>query len=141
MLSVSIDRASLSLAALVIGDQPTASGLWLAAASRADGDFRRTYAASPFSRRVQTGAILDGSDLGLVIYAQAATSAALTTLRDEVSAALQQFYFPLTVTEDGEAVTYGCDCTNPHWNDHDPGMAAAHLSSATVTIPCYPVGA
>ena len=142
MISLSIDRTSLSLTPLVIGNYP--DGLWLpeSGLGRPSKQWRRETVRSRFVHGdVQTQATLEHSSLPFTIYAQAATTAALRTLQDELEAALFQWAFDATGTEDGEALTYACDCADVSWGDFDSGMVRAHIAKATVTIPCYPVGA
>lgn len=144
MLSVAITRTALSLGALTIDDQPKSVGLWIPedGLGRVGKSWRRRTVSSPFiNGSVQVGAVLDDGSIPLALYAQAATTAALRTLQDEVEAALFQWSFDLTIAEDGQADTYSCDCADVAWNAYDSGMTRAHLARATVTIPCYPVGA
>ena len=138
MLSATISRTPSDL---TIDNEVTEAGFWLDEVSRPAFDYRRTYASSPFTRAVQTSAVKDGGTLEVVLYAKAATSAALATLRAELEDAVGQFFFTLTVTEDGVATVYDCDCAAVSWNSHDAGMASAHIARAVLTIPCYPTGA
>lgn len=141
MLSITVDRSSLSKSDLVITDYPT-GGLWLPedGLGRPGKSWRRTYATSPWVHgSVQTQATLDQSSQPLSIYAQGTTTAALRTLQAEVEEAFFQFVFPLTITEDGESQVWECDSADISWGDLDSGLTAAHLARATVTIPVYPV--
>jgi uncharacterized protein (DUF1786 family) len=143
VISLSIDRTVLSLPALVIGANP-ADGLWLPedGVGRAGKSWRRTVVSSPeMHGTVQTRAVLEQSSLPYTIYAGADTTAALRAKQDELEAALFQWVFDATVTEDGQARTFECDCADVSWGDFDSGMVRAHIARATVTIPCYPVGA
>lgn len=143
MISLTIDRTALSLPALVIGNNP-ADGLWLPeeGVGRAAKVWRRRTVSSPFIHgTVQTGAVLEQASLPYTIYAGGASTAALRAKQDELEAALFQWIFDLTVTEDGAATTFECDCADVSWNEFDSGMTRAHMARATVTIPCYPVGA
>lgn len=143
MLSVTIDRTALSLTDLVIADDPT-TGLWLQenGQGRPGKLWRRTLVSSPFGHgSVQTQATLEQASIPLTIYAQAASTAALRTMKATLEAALHQWIYSLTLTEDGQAETFECDCADVSWGDFDSGMTRAHLARATVTIPCYPVGA
>jgi hypothetical protein len=142
-LSLTIDRTALTLADLVIGNDPTA-GLWLPedGFTRPAKAWRRTTVTSPFAHgSVTTQATLEQASINVTVYAQAATTAALRTLQDELEAALYQWIYSATITEDGQALTYECDAADIGWGEFDSGMTRAHLARATVTIPCYPVGA
>lgn len=143
MISLSIDRTALSLAALVIADDPS-TGLWIAedGFGRPGRLWRRTSVSSPFIHgSVQTRATLEQASIPVTIYAQGATTAALRTKMAELDDALSQWIYDVTITEDGQATTFECDCADVSWNEFDSGMTRAHLARATVTIPCYPVGA
>lgn len=143
MISVTIDRTTLSLTALVIGNDPT-TGLWLPedGIGRPAKLWRRKTVTSNFIHgAVQTHAVLEQATIPLTVYAQAATSAALKTLQDTLETALSQWVYDATLTEDGVARTFECDCADVSWGEFDSGMTRAHMARATVTIPCYPVGA
>lgn len=143
MISLSIDRGALSLAALVITDDP-ASGLWIdeRGFGRPARLWTRTRVSSPFMHgSVQTRATLEQASIPVTLYAQGATTAALDAKKAELDDALAQWIYNVTITEDGQATTYECDCADVSWNEFDSGMTRAHLAKATVTIPCYPVGA
>jgi hypothetical protein len=143
MLSISIDRTALSLAALVIGDTP-ATGLWVPpdGVGRPAKTWRTASASSNFTHgEVPTRAVLEQSAQLLTVHAEAASTSALHALQDELEAAVFQFVYDVTVTEDGQARTWTCYPADVAWSDITPGMVAARLSTATLTIPCYPVGA
>ena len=143
MISLSIDRAALSLSALVIGNDPT-SGLWLPeeGQGRPGKVWRRQTVRSPFVHgEVLTGAVLEQASIQRDIYAMGATTAALRTTQDELEEALFQWAYDVTLTEDGETLTYACDPADVSWGEADSGMIRGHIAKATVTIPCYPVGA
>lgn len=144
MLSVSIDRTSLSLSALVINDYPGA-GLWLPedALQRPAKAQRLTYAAdSPFVHgSLLTSAVLLQSSLPMSVKAGAATTAALEDLMDELEAALFQFTYDVTVTVDGSPRVWRADPADIGWGTIDSGEVAARIATASVTIPVYPVSA
>ncbi|MGZ5410429.1 MAG: hypothetical protein ACXWDJ_10585 [Aeromicrobium sp.] len=143
MISLTIDRTALSLPDLVISNDPT-DGLWLPedGFGRPGKVWRRTSVSSPFIHgSVQTRAVLEQASIPVAVFAQGVTTAALRTLQAELEAALSQWIFEATVTEDGSATTFECDCADVSWNEFDSGMTRSHLARATVTIPCYPVGA
>lgn len=141
MLSVSVDRTDLGLAALVFDDP--ASGLWVPEDGLVWPEKRwtRTSVSGPFVHgSVQTRATLEQATMQLTVYVSAATSAALRTLQAEVEAAFFQWVFDVTITEDGQATTCTADCADVSWGPFDSGMTRAHLARATVTAPVYPVG-
>lgn len=141
MLSVTVDRTSLALGALTIADDPSA-GLWLPedGLTRPARSWARTTVSSPFLHgSVQTRAFLEHTQLNLSVYARAASTAALVALMDEVDAAFSQFVYDVTLTVDGSAKSYLCDCADVAWGDVDSGMAKAFMARATLTVPCYPV--
>ena len=143
MISLTIDRSALTLADLVIGTDPT-SGLWLPedGFTRPGKAWRRTVVTAPFTHGgVQTQAALEQASINVTVYAQGATTSALRTKQNELEDALFQWIYSATITEDGQALTYECDCADVGWGEVDSGMVRAHLARATVTIPCYPVGA
>lgn len=142
MLSVSVDRTDLGLAALVFAAPST--GLWVPEDGLVWPEKRwtRSAASSPFTHgSVQTRATLEQATMQLTVYLSAASAAALRTLKAEVEAAFFQWVYDVTVTEDGEAVTYTADCGDVSWGPFDSGMTRAHLARATVTAPVYPIGA
>lgn len=143
MISLTITRASLSLPDLVIGDDPGGS-LWIAGAGEPGFGFRYNYA--PDSDHVPgsalLSAVLEMSSLPVTIYARAASSAALATLRNEVAAAVSQFSYTVTLTVDGIASSFSADPVWPHWQwAEDSGMVAAHMASTSLSIPVNPPGA
>lgn len=143
MISLTITRASLSLGNLVIDDDPAAS-LWISGVGEPAFDFRYGYA--PDSAHIPgstlLSAVLEMSSLPVTIYARAASSAALETLRNEVRAAVSQFSYTVTLTVDGIASSFSADPVWPHWQwAEDSGMVAAHMASTSLSIPVNPPGA
>jgi hypothetical protein len=140
-LTLSIDRTSLSLAALVVSTPET--GLWLPeeGISRPGMSHRRTYAGtSPWlAGATLVASVLEHSSLPFTLYAQAESAAALDVLMDEVETALFQFVYETTLTEDGVAHVWRCDPADVAWGDFDSGMAHVHLARAVITIPVYPL--
>lgn len=125
---------------LQIGPSP-ASGLWVETLSRANWQWRRSYATSRFhDSSTLDAATKDKAQRVMVMYAQAASIDALDDLCDEVEEAFHQWFFTLTVTEGaGSPKAWECDVSDVEWSEHDSGMADAFMARATVTIPCYPV--
>lgn len=133
--------ASLSA---VVSDGPTIGpdhdDLWFESLTRVGQGWRRAYASSPFHHgSTLIAATLNHAQLDGVLYAKAASAAALKALRDDVNEAFSQFSYTLAVTESGVTETWTCDPADVQWNEHDSGMANLFLARATITIPCYPV--
>lgn len=139
MISLSIDRASLSLAPLVItGD--AAQPMWLdPSVNRPTFEYRRNYAppSSWMAGQTLLSAVLDASTVPAVVYLRAATSAALATLEDELTTALGQWSYGLTLTVDGVARAFEAEITAPSFT-LDSGLVEAHMSRAAVVIPVNP---
>ena len=133
---------SLTLGTLVIANDPS-DGLWLDedGLSWPEKRWSRTSASSRWTHgSVQTNARLEQTAVSATVYAQGATHAALRAKQAELEAAAFEWSFDLTITEDGQAVTYAADCADVTWSDADSGMAGAHLARAVLTIPVHPVG-
>jgi hypothetical protein len=139
--SVTFDRASLALADLVASNDPD-DALFLSENGivRPDFDYRRGYAPqSSFSPGQQLlSAVLEASTLSLVIMCRATSTALLRAAEAELTAAVGQFAFDVTLTVDGQAETWAADCSVPKFGDVDSGMAKAFLSRAVLTIPINP---
>ena len=142
MLSIAIDRASLTLATLTITSTP-GGAFWLPedGMTRPGVTWRRQYAgASPWLHgSTLTAAVKEQSTLPFTVYTQAATTATLRAQMDELENALSQFTFDTTVTIDGVARTWACDPADIGWGDVDSGMVAAHMARAAISIPVYPI--
>lgn len=117
------------------------TGLWVDTLTRSGRTWRRAYSSSAYHHGdTLVSATLGTEQMVAVVYAKAADSAALATMRANIEAAFSQFVFDLTVTEgDAAPVTYACDISDVAWNEYDSGMTDAHLGRATITIPCYPI--
>jgi hypothetical protein len=142
MISVSIDRTSLSLSALVIGDHPDAGTYWLPEGEFVRPAFAAVHTTANESAYVDGRTLLavrrDQDELTFTVYARAANSGALETARNALAAALWQYPCPITVTEDGVATVYDGWPSVPRWNDRDSGMTRAHLARATCVVPVNP---
>jgi hypothetical protein len=142
VLSLTIDRASLSLSPLVITNDPYAGNFHIPE----DGvewpgfSMRRTYApdSAYFPGRTLLAAVGDASTLPATIYTHAATSALLETARDVLEAALSQWSYEVTLSVDGQARTWLADPELPQWGVVDSGMVRAFMARATVVIPLNP---
>lgn len=140
-VSLSIDRASLSLAALTISDTPSGS-LWFdgEGVGRPAFSLRKSYApeSDHMPGRVLLSAVSDIGGLPASFYAKAATTAALESLKDEVDAAFSQFVYTVTLTVDGVARSYTAECELPTWTDFDQGLVSAFMAHASIVIPIAP---
>ena len=138
-LSLTITRTALSLADLVITNDP-APGIWIESVGAPSFSQRLTYA--PPSDYIPGNKLLakalDASSLPVVLYAKASTSAALATLKASLEAAVNQFAYTVTLTVDGVSQSWAADPTWPNWGDVDDGMAAAKAARALFSIPVNP---
>lgn len=143
MISVTLDRTSLSLSPLVITSNPFGTSLHLPE----DGvvwpnfDTRRTYAPdSPYeSGRVLLAAVREAADLPLTVYAHGADAAATDAAKAELEAALAQWSYDLTLTVDGIAHAYNAEIVlGVPWGPVDSGMVAAHMARTSFSIPLNP---
>jgi hypothetical protein len=141
--SLSISIALAVGGPLVIGDHPDdGTGLWLPENGLGRPSFSFRYKSAPESD-VDPGRELlayteNQDDLPFTVYAKAASSAALATLKASLDAALAGTG-AITVTEDGVATVYADRWpAKAKWNDYDSGFANAYLASATCTVPVNP---
>lgn len=142
MLSLAIDRTSLSLATLTISDSP-AGAMWLPE----DGigrpaKTRRNAYATPgrfMHGQILSASTLEHSALPVQVYCRAASSAALRVLEDELEAALGQFTYTSVLTVDGVDDTWRCDPADIAWGLVDSGMVRGKISRASVVIPVFPI--
>jgi hypothetical protein len=142
-ISVSIDRTELALAALVITNDPYAGDFHIPEDGITEPEFPMRVAYAPESvympGKLPLAAAVDAGGLALIIYAHAASSAALTTAKAVLAAALGQWRFDITTDVDGEQITYESICPAvPSWGQVDSGMVAAHMARCSVTIPVNP---
>lgn len=144
MISLSFDRSGMAvpLPTLTITETPPADGFWIETLGEPEFEERLTFAPDS---DVIPGSQLKSAVVGMgrlpaVIYATAATSAALQIRKDELAAALWQFTYDLTRTVDGVATTYDAMPTLARWSADD-GMVRAHLASTALSIPVNPPGA
>lgn len=141
-VTVTFDRTSLSLADLVVSNTPASSGIIIESYARPNFDFRKRYApdADGIPGSVLLVAALEADTLPLTVNIRAASSAALETLKAEYAAALGQFIYELTLTEDGITTTYDAECSSPRWVT-DEGLQTAYAAKGSVTIQLNPPGA
>ena len=142
--SVTIDRTSLSLSALVIDTDGfntyyvDKDGL-----GHVGRTPREVFATpSPFVHgQMRTAVVLDESTLNLKVRVQAASSSALNTALAALEDALFQFSYDVTVVVDGVTKVY---TASPATLDTTDGLVAfervmAHHEDLSIAIPVYPV--
>ncbi len=146
MWKVTIGRDSLSLPDLVIDGNPSTGDFHLTEEDCTWPAFtmRRTYA--PSSENVGGEQLLamvpNQGTLGLGIEAHGGSQAATATAKLELTAALTQFSYTLTLEVAGVAIgTYNADPEFPQWGELDSGNVRAAIDKATITIPINPAGA
>lgn len=142
MISVTFDRAALSLADLVITSNPFDSTLHIPedGIGQVGWDFRRDYAPTSAWQggKALLSAVREAATLPLTIYAHDTTSAGLQTARAVLESAASQWAYGVTVTVDGVATVYHCEPAIPVWTAVDSGMVAAHMDRANLVIPVNP---
>lgn len=144
MISLTIDRTSLSLTPLVITTNPFGTDFHL----DEDGlvwpvfDTRKTrtpasaYIAGPGSL---LSAVRDAAELAVTIYAHGDTTAELDAAKAELETALAQWTYALTLTVDSVAHAYSAEILlGVPWGPVDSGMVRAHMARASFSIPLNP---
>ena len=143
ILSLTIGRASLSLADLVITNDPNAGDFWLPEDpfDEPEENYRLRY--MPDSDDVHgkelVSAVLEHTSIPATVYTKAASAAALKANKAALRAALGQFAYSVTVNLDGATATYSADPCGARWGTVDSGMVRAHIAKASVSIPVYPI--
>lgn len=143
-LSVTFDRTELELDPLVVSNFPSPeSPFWLPEDGLTLPEFPERTAFAPESAYIPGKRALasqqDAGGLALVIYAQAADTAALAVLKAELAAALRQWRPAITVDVDGESTVYEAVYpVTPHWGQVDSGMVRAHMARTAVTVVVNP---
>lgn len=142
--SVSIDRSSLSLAALTIAGTSGSTyflageGLGSPSISR-----RNTYMPdNPFIHGSELiGSVKEQSSLPLTVQVQASDAAGLDTALSDLYDALDQFSYSVTVTVDGVAKTWSCDPASYGSIDGNVSVIrqSLYFELVTITIPVYPI--
>lgn len=143
ILSLTIGRASLGLADLVITNDPAAGAFWLPedGLEEPDQTWRLNYApdSADIHGRELLSASRDHSSIPATIYTDATSSAELAANKAALSAALGQFTYPVTLDLDGAPLTYDADPCGPRWGAVDSGMVRARIARCSVSIPIYPI--
>lgn len=143
ILSLTISRTSLSLADLVITNDPEAGAFWLPEEGLEEPDetFRLTY--MPDSRDVHgkelVAAVREHSSIPATVYTKATSAVLLAANKAVLSAALGQFAYDVTLNLDGAAATYSADPCGPRWGEVDSGMVKQRMAKASFVIPVYPI--
>lgn len=145
--SLTITRASLSLADLVITNAPPSSStdFHIPEGGLTFPDFEMRVAYVPDSDDVP-GSALEAYALGLgsmplTIEAHGTSMADLQANRRALEAAFSQSGETLTLTLDGETETYPFFPTWPRWGVVDSGNLKARIQPATLTVPVNPLEA
>lgn len=142
ILSLTIGRAGLSLADLVIGNDPS-TGFWLPeeGLEEPDQEWRLSYMPDhpDVHGKQLLSAVLEHSAIPAVIYTKAADAATLASQKAELATALGQFSYTVTLNLDGATYTYSADPCGPRWGPVDSGMVRARIARASVVIPVYPI--
>lgn len=137
--SVSIDRTSLTKAALVISDDGATYRFTDVGVGHVVQSVR--VSTAPDSINVDGSEVVGFSraatSLPLEFYVIGATSAAVAAAVAELEEAFYRLEYPVTRTVDGVAVTYsGGPCALvPTRASVDSGVVAAHFETYGVTIP------
>ena len=141
-LSLTISRTSLSLADLVIGNDPT-TGFWLPedGLEEPDQTWRLTYMPDhpDVHGKQLLSAVMEHSAIPATIYTKAADVATLGAQKAALSEALGQFSYTVTLNLDGVTYSYSADPCGPRWGAVDSGMVRARIARASVVIPVYPI--
>lgn len=142
--SLSIDRTSLSLAPLLLTNNPfDANPYTFPEDGLAQPNFTMRLRYAPDSNfvagRLALGSVLDGSTMPLIVAARGTSTADLEAVKDALEAALAQMTYSVTMTVDGVTVgTWPADPTTVWWGTVDHGAAVAHLAIGSISIPVNP---
>lgn len=143
MISVSLDRTSLSLAPLVITTHPDDGALYLPEDAVVWPSFetRRTHAPDSAyeAGRTLLAAVQGAAELALNVYVHASTGAAVEAAKAELEQALAQWSYDLTLTVDSVAHVYHAEIVlGVPWGPVDSGMVTAHMARTSFSIPLNP---
>lgn len=143
ILSLTIGRASLSLADLVITNDPTAGDFWLPEDpfDEPEENYRLRY--MPDSDDVHgkelVAAVLEHTSIPATVYTKAASAAALAANKATLRAALGQFSYSVAMNLDGATRTFSADPCGARWGTVDSGMLSGRIAKASFVIPIYPI--
>lgn len=104
-----------------------------------DVDFLRAPTSAYIDGDVMLAARRSQSTLPFTIYCQAASAAALATMKAQLAAALWQYPVPITLTVDGVATVYEGWPSVPQWGAVDSGMSRSFLARAVCVVPVNPI--
>jgi hypothetical protein len=142
LTSLSIDRTSLSLSPLVLGNDP--SGVYVYpedGLAQPNFEMRRRYApdSAYTPGRLLLGSVLDGTTIPLTIDVRGTSAANLLSRKAELEAAVAQFAYTVTMVVAGQTVgTWPADPTAPWWGIVNHADAAAFIATGTLAIPVNP---
>lgn len=126
----------------LVTSTPGVGNFWLPESDLSEPAFDVEFLRAPTSAYIDGDVMLAArrtqSTLPLTIYCQAASSAALATMKAQLATVLWQYPIPITLTVDGVATVYEGWPSIPQWGAIDSGMARAHLARATCVIPVNP---
>lgn len=138
-LTIAVNRTNLSLSPLTITGTRPDEGLWIPAGGYVRPQFntRRTFApdSAYIPDRQPLAVVLDEGTLPLTVGLQAETAAELAALRAELSAAVSQWRYTVTVTLDGVAEVWTCRSAWPTWPESAHWQRLGHEDRAVVTLP------
>lgn len=102
--------------------------------------WRRSYATSPYVHgALQTSAVLEQSSLPMRVQVWGDTAAQLDQRLEDLEEALFQFYFTTTITLNGVAKSWACDCADVTPEAPRAPFLKRMLQRVVVTIPVYPI--
>lgn len=141
--SLAISRTSLSLADLTLTNNPFSGSYTYPEDGLSVPNFsmRLTYAPESMwiPGRLVLGAVMDGTEVPLTVYAKGTTSADLQAKKADLEAAFAQFSYTITMLVDGVTIgTWPADPTSVWWGVVDHGQAEQHFAVGTVSIPVNP---
>ena len=142
--TVTVTRAALSLADLVITNNPVGTDFHLPedGLEQPEMNYRLGYMPDhpDIHGKQLLSAVLEHSNIPLSVYVKGATAAALGTNKAALSDAFGQFSYSVTVDVDGESWgTFSADPAGIRWGAVDSGMVRAHLARASLVVPVYPI--
>lgn len=148
ILSLSLDRTSLSLSPLLIYPNRAQGPFWISGAAGDEVDepdfvYRYNYApdSAYVAGKVLLAAVLDQATLPAVVRVLGTSATDLATKKAELRAALGQFSYSITLSLNGVASTFSADCSTPAWGAVQRWMQVGFTARAVLTIPVNPPGA
>ena len=144
--SLSIDRTNLSLAPLVLNNNPFDGAFTYPEDGLAEPVFVPRVYYAPDSvwipGRLALGSVLDAGTIPLEVYVKGTSAADLKTLKIELLTAVVQLDYEVTMTVGGTVVgTWPALPASVSWGVVDHGMAQAFMALATISIPVNPTEA